>query len=143
APRRRRGLPLVLRLRRVHPPPAPGRAGALFAGGARLMGRRPAPPFLVRYTQLQAIAAMQLEPGTTQEQFRDLAGAAGIRLRAKDKLGEAQISAISHYLATQMVDLEASRFHAATDAVHRANPPKTKRGRLDAKAGLARMRERQ
>jgi hypothetical protein len=107
------------------------------------MGRRPAPPFLVRYTQLQAIAAMQLEPGTTQEQFRDLAGAAGIRLRAKDTLSEAQIRAISDYLDTQMVDLEAARFHAATAAVHRANPPKTKRGRLDAKAGLARMRERQ
>jgi hypothetical protein len=100
------------------------------------MGRPPKPPFIVRYTREEALAALRLKPSTHLE---PLAEAAGISLGRFDTLSETQIRTISEHLDKTMRFPEGESYWQSVETIQRINPPKRRRGRLNAEEGLARL----
>lgn len=95
------------------------------------MGRRPAPPIRVRYTQTEALAALQLPPGAPLIQYAE---GAGIEIGPGDTLSETQIRRISDYLDTTMDKPDRARALAALENALLVRPPKVRRGGLNPEA---------
>jgi hypothetical protein len=98
------------------------------------MARPPKPPFVVRYTQAEALAALRLNPSTPLIQ---LAEAAGIALGKYDTLSEAQIRLISEQLDRGMLFPAGARYWEEAARIQRQVRPR--RGRANAEEGLARL----
>lgn len=92
------------------------------------MGRRPLPPIRVRYTQAEALAALQLDKA---EHLVAYAKGAGIELGRHDSLSAAQIERISVYLDKTMDNPAQARALASTEARLAVNPPVRRKGRLN------------